>query len=267
MGKRFVIGLTDLPSQDAAQCIQAVTEEMVRLEMLFSANTPQSDIQRIQELAGVGPVDVSVDVFLLLQRAFRLATVTSGFLEPAQQNRVSQPLEYSIYQHLELHPLTRTVYLRKKGLRFQLEELAVAYTIDKAKEMLLKEGVLNGVIHTAGQMTAWGRQANGEPWTLGTANPAFAGHLFSYAAISNQAVATTGCRVQSLTPGRNVLDPAIQQVTVFSPCAELSYSLAQSLLRLGKDSGLKLINKMQQVKALILCADFRLHTSHNIHLI
>jgi thiamine biosynthesis lipoprotein len=61
-----------------------------------------------------------------------------------------------------------------------------------AKQMLQNRGVTSGIVNASGDLTTWGNQADGKPWTVGIADPDNAKQPFSYMNITNMAVATSG---------------------------------------------------------------------------
>ena len=69
---------------------------------------------------------------------------------------------------------------------------ALNVAAEMAKRLLQKKGVESGVVNAAGDLTAWGFQPNGKPWTIGIADPEAVKHAFSYLDITNTSVATSG---------------------------------------------------------------------------
>jgi thiamine biosynthesis lipoprotein ApbE len=59
-------------------------------------------------------------------------------------------------------------------------------------------GVTSGIVNASGDLTTWGNQADGKPWTVGIADPDNAKQPFSYMNITNMAVATSGIMKNSL---------------------------------------------------------------------
>ena len=53
-------------------------------------------------------------------------------------------------------------------------------------------GVESGIVNASGDMTTWGIQPNGKPWTIGIVDPNAKGKIFSYMNITDMAVATSG---------------------------------------------------------------------------
>jgi len=144
--------------------------------------------------------------------------------------------------------------------------------------LLREKGVDSGIVNAAGDLTTWGTQPNGQPWTIGIADPDLATRrAFSYLAISNMAVATSGnYEKYALINGKryaHTIDPktgypvsGIKSVTILAPNAELADALATPVLVMGVRVGLDLVNQMRHIACIIIDDADKLHTSTNIRL-
>src|SRR5258705_9836633 len=72
-----------------------------------------------------------------------------------------------------------SVFLKEKGMRIGFGGIGKGYAAEKAKNILQKMGIGSGIVNAAGDLTAWGLQANGLPWTIGIADPDVKHHPFS----------------------------------------------------------------------------------------
>jgi thiamine biosynthesis lipoprotein len=182
------------------------------------------------------------------------------------------------FKNIEVDPLNRTVFLKEKGMRIGFGGIGKGYAADRAKEVLVKEGVSSGIVNASGDLTTWGKQENGEPWTIGIADPNVSNHLFSYINITDMSVATSGNYEKfveingkryshTIDPRTGMPVSGITSVTIISPFAELSDALATPVMIMGTDIGLDLLNQMKQVAALIIDDSNRLKTTRNIQLI
>ena len=106
-------------------------------------------------------------------------------------------------------------------------------------------GIKSGVVNAAGDLTVWGTQPNGQPWTIGIADPDVKHLPFSTLQLSNAAVATSGNYEKFVMIGgkrySHTIDPktglpvtGIKSVTVICPNAELADALATPLIGYGR---------------------------------
>src|SRR5207237_64213 len=96
------------------------------------------------------------------------------------------------YKHVVLDEKNNSVFLKEKGMRIGFGGIGKGYAAERAKLVLQQAGVKNGIVNAAGDLTTWGYQPDGKPWTIGIADPRNALQLFSYLNITNMAVATSG---------------------------------------------------------------------------
>lgn len=297
MGNRFELTIQEPDPERAEELIRFAVDEIRRIEALLTTFQPDSETNRINEMAGLAPVEVSGEVLALIQRAQRISTLTQGAFDLSYGSLDKSLWNFDLnmkklpspalakksvrlinYQNIEVDPLNKTVFLKEKGMRIGFGGIGKGYAADRAKELLVKEGVTTGIVNASGDLTAWGKQENGEPWTIGIADPRAANHLFSYINITDMSVATSGNYEKFVEIGgkrySHTIDPrtgmpvsGIKSVTIISPYAELSDALATPVMVMGKTVGLDLLNQMKQVAALVIDENNRLHTTRNIQLI
>ncbi|GAB2674118.1 FAD:protein FMN transferase [Flavihumibacter cheonanensis] len=297
MGNRFEITVHEPDENRAAWLIELAIAEISRIEGLLSTFLPESETNRINEMAGITPVEVSGEMIALIQRAQRISELTQGAFDLSYGSVDKRLWNFDLsmkslpdaaiarkavrlinFRNIEVDPLNRTVFLKEKGMRIGFGGIGKGYAADRAKEVLVKEGVTSGIVNASGDLTTWGKQENGEPWTIGIADPNAASHLFSYINITDMSVATSGNYEKfveingkryshTIDPRTGMPVSGIKSVTIISPFAELSDVLATPVMIMGTEIGLDMLNQMKQVAALIIDDSNRLKTTRNIQLI
>ena len=297
MGNRFEITVLEPDENKAAWLIELAIAEIRRIEGLLSTFLPESETNRINDMAGITPVEVSGEMIALIQRAQRISALTQGAFDLSYGSIDKRLWNFDLtmkslpdaaiarksvrlinFKNIEVDPLNRTVFLKEKGMRIGFGGIGKGYAADRAKEVLVKEGVSSGIVNASGDLTTWGKQENGEPWTIGIADPNVSNHLFSYINITDMSVATSGNYEKfveingkryshTIDPRTGMPVSGIKSVTIISPFAELSDALATPVMIMGTDIGLDLLNQMKQVAALIIDDSNRLKTTCNIQLI
>ncbi|WP_288438206.1 FAD:protein FMN transferase [uncultured Chryseobacterium sp.] len=85
------------------------------------------------------------------------------------------------------------------------------YAAEMAKRIILQRDVVSDIINVSGDLTTWGNQANGKPWTVGIADPDNSKQPFSYMNITDNAVSTSGnCEKFVVINGKkysNIINP------------------------------------------------------------
>ena len=151
------------------------------------------------------------------------------------------------------------------------------YAADKAKKLLLSKGVKAGIINASGDMNTWGKQSNGEDWTIAITNPLNKEKAFAVLPISNAAVVTSGNYEKFVRfNGKrysHIIDPrtgypssGIISASVFASSAELADALATSIFVMGSKVGLNRINQLPNIECIIIDEEGNIHTSNNINI-
>jgi thiamine biosynthesis lipoprotein len=170
-----------------------------------------------------------------------------------------------------------SVFLKEAGMRVGFGGIGKGYAAERAKAVLKAAGAASGIVNAAGDLTTWGTQPNGKPWTIGIADPNTKNDAFSSFNISNMAVATSGNYEKFVViDGKkysHTIDPktglpvsGIKSVTVICPNAELADAMATPVMVMGVRVGLHLINQMQHIACIIIDDKNTIHTSKNIRL-
>ena len=167
--------------------------------------------------------------------------------------------------------------LAEKGMRVGFGGIGKGYAADMATALLKKEGVQSGIVNASGDLVTWGFQANGQPWTIGIADPDSARSPFSYMNITDMAIATSGNYEKyiiingkkyshTINPKTGLPVTGIKSVTIISPNAEIADAMATPVTIMGVQSGLNLVNQVKYLACIIIDDDNKIFTSKNIQL-
>jgi len=181
------------------------------------------------------------------------------------------------YRNIILDEKKSTVFLKEEGMRIGFGGIGKGYAAEMAKILLQRKGIESGIVNAAGDLTAWGYQPDGSPWTIGVADPNASRHAFSYLQITNTSVATSGnYEKYVMINGKkysHTIDPktglpvtGIKSVTIICPNAEIADAMATPVMIMGIRVGLDLINQVKGIECIIVDDHDTIHTSKNIHL-
>ena len=294
MGNRFEISAVSEDETWAQARIDEAIAEIQRIEALFTTFNDNSQTNRINANAGISPVKVDREVFELVKRSLRISEVTQGAFDitygsidkslwnfDTQMTALPDPktarqmVRLINYRNVILDEAEGSVFLKEKGMRIGFGGIGKGYAAEMAKRLMIQRGVENGIVNASGDLTTWGTQPNGEPWTIGIAHPDAKEQPFSYFNISNISVATSGNYEKYVTIGgkkySHTIDPktglpvsGIKSVTIISPNAEIADAMATPVTVMGVRVGLDLINQMQGMACVIIDDTNRVFTSKNI---
>lgn len=296
MGNRFTISVVSEDGAWAESQIEAAIVEISRIEKLLTTFSDDSQTNQINQNAGIKPVKIDKEVFDLIQRSLRISSLTDGAFDITygsidkrfwnfdkemtslpDAEAAKESVRLINYNNVMLDTENQTVLLKEKGMRIGFGGIGKGYAAESAKRLLIKNGVKSGIVNAAGDLTTWGNQPNGKPWTISIADPENRHDAFSTLSISGLAVATSGSYEKYvIIDGKkysHTIDPktgfpvsGIKSVTIICPNAELADAMATPITVLGVDAGLSLINQMQQIACIIIDDSNTIYTSNNINI-
>ena len=296
MGNRFEISVLSNNEQWATECIAAAITEISRIERLLTTYSDDSQTNKINNNAGIAPVKVDKEVFDLIERSLKISSLTQGAFDISygsidkrlwnfDKEMTSLPDEKNAkelvrlinYKNILLDKENCTVFLKEKGMRIGFGGIGKGYAAEKAKHLLKEKGVQSGIVNAAGDLTAWGLQANGKPWTIGIANPESKQHSFSSLNITDMAVATSGNYEKfviingkkyshTIDPKTGLPVSGIKSVTIINPNAEIADAMATPVMIMGIKVGLDMVNQIKGLACLIIDDQNKIYTSENIKL-
>ncbi len=298
MGNRFEISVVAGEEDEgwANNCIDSAISEIQRIERLLTTFDDSSQTNRINQYAGLAPVSVDKEVFELIERSIRISEITQGAfditygsidkslwnfdkkMKALPGEAVARKLVRLIdYRKVVLDHQNCTVLLKKCGMRIGFGGIGKGYAAERAKRLLQQNGVESGIVNAAGDLTTWGFQPNGDPWTIGIVSPDKSNQPFSYLNITGLAVATSGNYEKFvLINGKkysHTIDPrtglpvhGIKSVTIISPNAEIADAMATPVMIMGVKVGMDLINQMKGMGCIIIDEQDNIYTSSNIRL-
>lgn len=295
MGSRFDISVVANDSITGAKHIKSAIDEITRIERLISSWDSSSQTSQINRAAGNAPVKVDLELYQLIERALKLSKLTDGAFDIsyASMDKIwkfdgsmtEMPSEESIkksvakvgFENILLNKENQSVFLKQEGMKIGFGAIGKGYAADKAKALLMKQGVVSGIINASGDLNTWGTQPDGKDWMVAIVNPLNKEKVFSWMPVKNSAVVTSGNYEKYIKFGNvlytHIIDPrtgypatGILSVTIFTLTAELADAIATSVFVMGEETGLDFINQLKGVECVIVNKDNKIITSKNIEL-
>lgn len=295
MGNRFQLSAVGDDEMQANGCIDAGISEIQRIEKLLTTYSEESETALINRNAGIEPVIVSEETFQIIKRSNRISQITQGAfditygsvdkrlwnfdtkLSKLPDKTTAKKMALLInYKNIIMDEERLSVMLKDKGMRIGFGGIGKGYAAEIAKEVMKRNGVVGGIVNASGDMTTWGVQLNGRPWTIGIADPNAKGKIFSFINISDMAVATSGNYEKyvmingqkyshTINPKTGLPIRGIKSVTIISPHAEIADAMATPLMVMGIRPGLDMINQIKGLEAIVIDDYDKIYTSKNIH--
>ncbi|WP_102981102.1 FAD:protein FMN transferase [Chryseobacterium scophthalmum] len=296
MGNAFEITIVVDDEKTAQQHIDAAIDEIRRIEKLLTTFSEESQTHHINQNAGIQPVKVDQEIFDLIERSLRISSITDGYFDISyggidksfwnfdremkqlpDPELIKEHLKLVNYKNILLNRENQTVFLKEKGMRIGFGGIGKGYAAEMAKRLLQKRGVASGIVNASGDLTTWGNQADGKPWTIGIADPENAQQPFSYMNITDMAIATSGNYEKFVVIGgkkySHTINPktgmpvsGVKSVTIFCPNAEIADAMATPVSIMGIDSALNMVNQINHLECIIIDEQDKIYSSQNINL-
>ncbi|MBL7734945.1 MAG: FAD:protein FMN transferase [Chitinophagaceae bacterium] len=293
MGGRFEISLVAEDSLTAKKHIDLIIAEITRIENLISDWIPATQVSLINANAGIRPVKVDKELIDLTTRAIQIAELTNGAFDisfaamekiwkfdgstmpmPARET-VKKAREKVGYKNIIINKDSATIFLALKGMKIGFGALGEGYAADKCKEIMLAKGIVSGLINATGDIQAWGKEPDGQPWTIGINDPFEFGELIGILPIKGAITTSGSYEKYVIINGKryaHIINPStgypvsgLVSVTVTGPSAEFANALSTSIMVLGKKKGLQLIKSFPTYSCLIIADNGKYHTSKNFN--
>lgn len=159
-------------SDSAAQLARrAVDREMDSLNVVMSDYLDGSEINRLSATAGSGQwVPVSPMLFGVLQQAMIVARKSGGLYDPTigplsqlwrravrrkifpTKRDIRQTHRIVGYRHVDLDSASRSVRLRKRGMRLDVGGIGQGYAIDRGMQVLQELGIRSALLDMGGDI-------------------------------------------------------------------------------------------------------------------
>lgn len=277
-------------------CLENCLKLADKYEKMFSHTIEGSDIWKINHSNG-RPVTVSDETIQLLEIALSYCDMTQGRIDITIETASElwdfhgdgsldsgkipdEKATAEAVSHVDYHNLLidgNTVTLADADASISLGFIAKGYIADKIKEYLLSQNVQSAIINLGGNLLAVGSKPDGTPFQFGIQKPFDTqGTPITVLSVSDKSAVSSGVYERYFYQDdilyHHILNPAdgypIQNnllgVTVLSASSAAGDALSTSCFVLGLDEGMELIESLEDVEAIFITEDYRLHYSSGL---
>lgn len=263
-------------------------DEIARLETVLSEWQPDSEVSQVNASAGRAPVAVGAETFAVVEAGRRIAERTEGafdltwaamrglYLFQRGQERVPTDAEIAArlplvgYRDLVLDAAAHTVFLRREGMAIGTGGIAKGYALDRAGEILVREGFPDFMIFGGGQVQLHGRRGD-RLWRVGIQHPRRQDYV-AYFDATDGSISTSGDyehyfiddegrrwhHIIDLRTGRPAASSV--QVTVLAPLGVEADAYSTACFVMGPARCLEVLPTFPgRPEAVIIDADMRVH--------
>lgn len=270
MGTIINLALVTNDAAQGQQALAATFAEMGRLISIFGHRQPESPLAQLNRSGQLtAPPSELVE---LVKLAITYGDVSDGafdisvkpLVDAYEAGDAAALAKQSLVDYRQIDVNNDRLSLRKPGMALTLDGIAKGRVVDGGTAVLRAQGFSNILVEAGGDLLGYGLRADERPWHVGITHPrqAQTNAILATLPISNQAVATSGDYQHSFRQDwslHHILDPRtglsptdLASVTVMAPTATDADALSTTLMVLGSDAGLTLVESLPHVEALLV---------------
>jgi thiamine biosynthesis lipoprotein len=285
----FVLGTicsVNLFEQGTQKVYQAIFTRLREIEDHFSANKAETDIDKINQHAGIAPVQVHDDVIEVVQKALYYAELTSGAFDPSVGPLVSlwgigfdnpkvprgDELQHALslinWRDIIVDEHSKTVFLARKGMKIDLGAIAKGYAADEVSRIIREANINKAIIDLGGNVIVIGSKAKNTPWRVGIQNTSgIRGEYLGIMSASDKTFVTAGVYERYFEQDGNhyhhilstedgyPINNNLLAVTIIAKKSIDADALSTSIFALGYEKGYALANSLPEVEVLFVFND------------
>jgi len=292
LGTIIEFKIYDDDSKKAKEAIDKSIQRIREIEDKMTINKDKSELIEINNNAGINFIYVSPDTFFVIKKASEYSKLSQGAfdltIEPIvklwgigtdnaripKQEEIDVLLDLINYEDLILDEESQSVMLRKKGQAIDLGAIAKGYAGDEVKRILTEHGIQTAFVNLGGNVVAIGTKVDGSPWKIGIQNPLDErGSHVAVIEVKDKAVVTSGNYERYfIKDGKryhHIIDPktgypaeaGIISSTIVTDQSIDADALSTAVYVMGLEKGLKLIERMENVEAVIITEDNQIYVT------
>ncbi|MEQ6377182.1 FAD:protein FMN transferase [Bacillaceae bacterium S4-13-56] len=276
----------------------AVEKAIARIQELANQISPEeqdSEIDIVNDSAGIEPVRVSDDVFRLIKEGKRYSSDADGSFDitigpltrlwhigfddarKPEQSEIDVVLPKINYENVVLNEEEKTVFLKERGMKLDLGAIAKGFIADEAVKVLREENVTTAIVDLGGNIYVMGNNPSGNPWRTGIQDPFSArGKTIGIFPASDLSIVTSGVYERYIEVNgvryHHLLNPAdgypfegdIAGVSIISKYSIDGDALSTTIFSKGLGDGLKHLENMEGVEAVFVTFDKKVYITKGL---
>lgn len=290
-----VISVTLYDSTDES-ILDKVFDKVKNLEETFSINETGTEVDKINDNAGIEPVKVSDDTIEVVKEGIYYSDLSHGKFDitigplvklwnipdrPTEdiptQDELNLVLPLTNYKDVVIDEANKTVFLTRPGMMLDLGGIAKGYAADVISKMLTDEGVKSAIIDLGGNIFAHGEKVSGDDWKIGIQNPfSNRGEIVGAISVKNKSIVTSGIYERYIEVDgvkyHHILNPEtgypyendIAGITIISDKSTTGDALSTSVFALGIEEGMKFVEELDDVDAIFVTKEKGIYVTSGI---
>ncbi len=278
MGTIIRVELWHTDKEKADSAIQAVMQNMHRIDRMMSPYKKDSSLSRINREAAQHAVRIETELFDLIARAQHFSRLTHGAFDISfasvgrhydygnkkrpTDEQIRRQLPHIDYRHILLDSKAHSIRFAQAGVSIDLGGIAKGYAVDSGIAILKQLSIEHAMVTAGGDSRIIGDK-RGRPWMIGLRDPRKSRAVKGMIPLINSALSTSGDYeryfVEDGQHFHHILRPdtgksatELRSVTIIGPDATSTDALSTSVFVLGPEKGLQLVESLDDIEAVLI---------------
>jgi len=279
----------------AKEAVDKVFDRIREIERKMTINSPGGEINELNEKAGSVGVKLSSDTMYVIEKALLYSKQSLGAFDITigplvkewgvytsnpkvpSEDEIRNLLNLVGYSDLIIDKDNGTAMLRKEGQIVDLGGIAKGYAGDEAVRILKEHGIKSACVDIGGNVVLLGKKPDGSNWLVGVQNPrGVSGSHICILELSDKTIVTSGDYeryfVKDNIKYHHIIDPrtgypaksGLLSATIVTEKSIDADALSTAVFVLGLDEGMKLVNSLDGVDAVLITEDKKVYVTDGL---
>jgi thiamine biosynthesis lipoprotein len=256
--------------ETAHEAIDKTVTKMQRLIQMYDYRRADSPLGKLN--ANGITYHAPAELIATIKQALQFSQLSQGAFDITVKPmldamRANKPTSPELVGYRLLNIIRDELSFSRTGMAVTLDGIAKGSVVDAGVSKLQQLGFDSVLVEAGGDMMARGNQ-----WKVGITHPRKQAEYIARISIQDQAVATSGDYMNYYSADHtafHIIDPRtgrspseLASATVIAPTAAEADALSTTMMVLGVEAGLKLIEKMPGASALLVAKDLTIYGSN-----
>lgn len=289
------ITLYDVNKKTGEKILEECGSILMDIDNKMSNTIKSSDVSKINKNAGKAYTKVSKDTYYVIKKSIEFSNISNDTFDISvgplidlwsigtdnakvpNKEEIENILPLVDYSKILLNDENLSVKLSEENMKIDLGGIAKGYAADKIYDYLKSENIKSAIINLGGNILTLGSKNNDQPFSIGIQDPTMPrGNSIGNIKVSNKSVVTSGIYERYIEKDNKIyhhmLNPHtgypfennLNSVTIVSDESIICDALSTTTFGLGLDSGMKLIESLDNVDAIFITKDKKIYLSSNL---
>lgn len=279
--------------KNSQKLVKELFNEIQTMENKYSRYIAGSEISKVNENPGI-PISVSEDTFSLVEQSLYFSTISNGLFDISigplvdlwdinsetpkvpLQSEIDSAKERVDYRNISIDTDNRTISVAE-GISLDTGAVAKGFITDNLVSILRQKKVESALLNLGGNLYLHGLKPDGSFWTVGIRNPfGLQGDYIATVSLKDMSIVTSGIYERFFEKDgkryHHIINPKtgypedneLASVSILSPSSTKCDGLSTACFLLGLNDGMELIEKLDDVEAIMITKDKEVYLSSGI---